>query len=258
MTGFGLETYGDSFSDVYDQWYENVTDADATAQFVARRTERGPVLEAGVGTGRLANPLLALGLAVIGIDTSHKMLSSWTTPSSSTRPHPIQADMCNLPFAAAGQAGGGAFGGALCAFNTLFNLPTAELQERFFYQVSRCLGARSPLIIEAMTGKDLTSSPASSVGISRLEVDRLVLSATVVDAAEQTITGQHVDITENGIKLRPWLLRWTTPQQMDAMATKAGLVLHERYANWNQDPFTESSEQHISVYLPTTQDPAAN
>ena len=29
--GYGPATYGDSFADVYDDWYADVTDADATA-----------------------------------------------------------------------------------------------------------------------------------------------------------------------------------------------------------------------------------
>ena len=32
--GFDAATYGDSFADVYDEWYPDVSDASATAEFV--------------------------------------------------------------------------------------------------------------------------------------------------------------------------------------------------------------------------------
>ncbi|MDA3038422.1 MAG: class I SAM-dependent methyltransferase, partial [Actinomycetota bacterium] len=62
MTHFGPETYGDSFADVYDDWYRDISDPEATAEFVSRRVGPGPVLELGVGSGRLVRPLVDRGL----------------------------------------------------------------------------------------------------------------------------------------------------------------------------------------------------
>ncbi|MCP3989790.1 MAG: class I SAM-dependent methyltransferase, partial [Actinomycetia bacterium] len=67
--------YGEAFADVYDEWYQDVTDAQETARFVAERCPTGLVVEIGVGTGRLATPLLDRGLTVIGVDASVSMLS---------------------------------------------------------------------------------------------------------------------------------------------------------------------------------------
>ena len=71
---FGPSTYGDSFADVYDDWYADVSDIDATVAAVARLADGGAVLELGVGTGRLALPLAATGTPVVGIDASQAML----------------------------------------------------------------------------------------------------------------------------------------------------------------------------------------
>lgn len=248
MTHFGPQTYGDSFADVYDQWYGQVTDAQATAAFVSRRALPGPILELGVGTGRLAIPLVERGHDVVGLDASPIMLAK--CPRSVT---PVLADMADLPFTPSIPAGNNrpatGFGAALCAFNTLFNLPSARAQGRFLNQVAQVLAPGAPLVIEAITGSDLIGSGDSSLGVSRIEPDKLVLSATMVDHTAQTITGQHVDITEEGIKMRPWLLRWTTPSQLDELAQEAGLKLFERYADWTQGSFSTSSELAISVYI---------
>ena len=72
--GYGADTYGESFADVYDDWYADVSDVDATVATIARLAGDGPVLELGVGTGRLAIPLAAAGVRVIGIDASPSML----------------------------------------------------------------------------------------------------------------------------------------------------------------------------------------
>ncbi len=250
MPSFGPETYGDAFADVYDDWYGEVSDADSTASFVGARAGAGPILELGVGTGRLVGPLLATEVGrrhgVVGIDASGPMLERCRAA------HPelplLRADLGALPFGAALQDGTAQhFGAALCAFNTLFNLDEGG-QRRLFERCGGTLRADGVLVIEALTGEGLGDGPASSVGVSRLEADALVLAATVVDADEQTIRGQHVDITEAGIRLRPWRVRWTTPSQLDDMAADAGLELAERFEDVTETRFGPDSGRHVSVY----------
>lgn len=234
--GFDPSTYGASFADVYDSWYSGITDAEATARFMAARCESASVLELGVGTGRLVDALQRAGLRVVGLDSSPDMLAA----SSAVAPL-VTADITALPLRT-----GATVGGALCAFNTLFNLPTAGLQQKVLAEVAAVVAG--PVVIEAMTGALLNEAETQSVGVSRLTAESVVLAATVVDHDAQTITGQHVDIGPAGITLRPWHLRWSTPLQLDAMAAESGLELVERYADWEETPFEESSEAHVSVY----------
>lgn len=241
VTDFGPGTYGDSFADVYDDWYHDISDPEATADFVVRRVGPGPVLELGVGSGRLVQPLINRGLAVVGIDASGAMLER--CQAALPQLALVQADLASLPI-------GGCIGGALCAFNTLFNLPSAEAQAALLRSLAAPLHPQGAIVIEALTGSALADGPRSSVGVSRLLTDRVVLSATVLDPTTQQIRGQHIDISEAGIRLRPWLLRWTTPEQLDGLADSVGLRLTERFAGWLEEPFTPESDGHVSVYRP--------
>ena len=243
MEGYRLDTYGEAFADVYDRWYAGVSDAAATARFVDARCGAGPVLELGVGSGRLARPLAALGRRVVGVDSSPAMLDRCGRHPDRGDVLLVRADMAELPLA-------GRFGAVLCAFNTLFNLPAVETQRRALAGARRLLGSDGVLVLEAITGDELEAGPRSSVGVTRMATDELVLTATLLDPGEQVISGQHVQITETGIRLRPWQLRRITPAQLDALAVEVGLRLVERVADWDGAAFTGSSDRHVSVYQP--------
>ena len=68
------------------------------------------------------------------------------------------------------------------------------------------------------------------------------------DIPSQTAWGQFVEIRADGIRLRPWKVRWSTPAELDEMAAAAGLVLVERHSSWDKDPFTQDSANHVSIY----------
>ena len=144
--------YGESFAEVYDEWYGKITDEIATAKFVAERCNELPVLELGVGTGRLAEPLCRAGVSVVGIDASAAMLARCAARGLGLSLSLIQADMAAL-------AVRGRFGAALIAFNTLFNLPSAAEQQLLFTQVHSLLDPDGVLIVEALDPAGLTDAP---------------------------------------------------------------------------------------------------
>jgi hypothetical protein len=92
-------------------------------------------------------------------------------------------------------------------------------------------------------------SPSSGlVEVSSMAVDRLVLRAYRQSAQANVFEGQHVEITEAGIRLRPWILSTAAPSELDAMAEAAGLALVERWAGWDRTPLSPMSNTHVSVY----------
>lgn len=245
MDGYGSTTYGDGFADVYDDWYADVSPPQATAAFLAGRV-RGLVIELGSGTGRLAGPLAAAGVPVIGLDASAAMLAR------SRHAHPavpvVAADMAEQPFRP------GIASGVLVAFNTLFNLPTTALQREALRQAAQLLTPEGVLVIEAFVptaaGADGAGPGRSDhVDVVRLDAGLVVLRVSRTDLAAGTVSGHHVELRDGEpVRLRPWHLRFTDPEGLDESAGAAGLVLVERVADWSGAPFDDGSDTHVSVY----------
>lgn len=63
----------DAIADLYDPWSRTVTE-DIGFYVAEARKARGPIVELGVGTGRIAVPIAAAGVPVIGVDSSAGML----------------------------------------------------------------------------------------------------------------------------------------------------------------------------------------
>src|SRR6266508_2950244 len=63
----------DAIARIYDPWSRSVTE-DVPFYLEEARRSGGPVVELGVGTGRIAVPIAAQGSRVIGVDSSPAML----------------------------------------------------------------------------------------------------------------------------------------------------------------------------------------
>jgi len=243
MEGYERSTYGDRFADVYDDWYPDVTDTDGCVELVAglAAAAGSSVVELGVGTGRLAVPLAGRGLRVTGVDASRAMLDRAAAKPGGEALRLVEADMAAPPL------GDERFGVVLLAYNTLFNLVAEGDQARCLGWAAVHLAPVGSLLVEAFVPE--ADRPTAEVVPREITADRVVLSVSRSDPDAQEAMGQYVDITEAGIRLRPWHVRWSTPAQLDAAADEAGLRLADRWAGWRHEPFTDESPVHVSRYV---------
>jgi SAM-dependent methyltransferase len=233
-------TYGDAFADVYDEWYAGVSDVAATVDRVLALTPAGGrVLELGVGTGRLAVPLADAGLEVWGVDASSAMLDQLRANDPAGRVNAVSGDM-------AGPLPAGPFDLVLVAYNTFFNLLTEETQRDCLFAVAEILTSGGSLLVEAFV-PDLTAEVVRHIE-PRLVGDAVVLDVSVRDPVAQTVRGQQVHLARDGVRLRPWRIRYLSPPQCDTLAAEAGLVLLDRWADWRATPFDEDAVRHVSRY----------
>jgi SAM-dependent methyltransferase len=249
MDGYGPTSYGDGFADVYDEWYTGLDEAGVAADVVgdlARRSAGGGrprVLELGVGTGRLAIPMLDRGLDVHGVDASSAMLERLRARDPDGRVTVTTGDMVD-------DQPEGPFDVVVVVYNTLFNLDSAERQAACFAAVGRRLRAGGAFVIEAFVPEDPPRDGAE-VDVRSMTASEVVLSVSTHDPSRQRAEGHFVHLADGApVRLRPWSIRYAPPAELDAMAAAAGLILDARWGNFHRRPFTEESERHVSVYIP--------
>jgi SAM-dependent methyltransferase len=236
-----LGSYGRSFADVYDAWYDDISDVAATVAHVHELSKRGRVLELGVGTGRIALPLVSAGLEVVGIDASEEMLDALRTKDAAKRVHAVLGDMADLPFAST-------FSLVLVAFNTLFNLAGHDRIETCFAEVARVLLPDGVFIVEAFVPPLPGEARDDCVSVREIRDDLVVLTAATRTHHDHSITGSHIEIGPAGVRLRPWRLCYATPAELDVFATNAGLELATRHGGWHAERYDHESTTHVSVY----------
>jgi len=243
MEGYRPESYGDRIADVYDELFGDVSDVPATVAFldslVAARPAR--ILELAVGTGRLAIPLAGLGHHVTGIDVSAAMLARLRSADGGHRVAAVHGDMVDdLP--------AGPFDVVFVAFNSLFMLTDPVRQQACFAAVATRLAPGSAFVVEVFVPWDPPRG-GSHVEVRSMTTDRVVLVASRTDPATQQVCGQFVELADGEpVRLRPYVLRYSQPSELDEWATAAGLRLAERHADVERSPFTDDSPFHVSVY----------
>ena len=246
MEGYDAATYGDRFADVYDDWYDDppATEATVTALVARARDAAGDrtpsVLELGVGTGRLALDLAHAGLDVTGLDASTAMLDRLAAKTGGDRVTTVVGDM-------AGPLPDGPFDLVVVARNTFFNLTSEEAQRACLAEVARVLAPGGRFVVEAFVPTD-DDGPTSSVEVRRITADRVLLFVDRHDPDAGEAWSSFVDISPDGIRLRPCLVRYLRPGALDALAEEAGLALDTLTEDWAGAPFDDASPAHVSSY----------
>lgn len=242
MSGeYDASTYGERMAEVYDQWVRVPKNADAVVAFLAGLAGRGPVLELGIGTGRIALPLSQRGVELHGIDASPSMVAKLKAKPGGDRIRITIGDFATVPVE-------GRFSLVFVVFNTFFGLLTQEDQIGCFEAVARHLVDDGLFVIEAFVPDLSRFDRGQRVEALSVDVEAVVLDASVHDRVAQRIVAQHVLMSNRGVQLYPVKLRYAWPSELDLMARLAGLRLRERWSGWNRERFSAASASHVSVY----------
>jgi trans-aconitate methyltransferase len=248
IDGYDATTYGDSFAEVYDQWYADLDDADFLESIVSSLPPQlVRVLELGVGTGRLVAQWLSLrptsGDTIIGIDSSAAMLQIAQEKNFPASVSFIRGDFSE-------QLPNGPFDVVFIGYNTLFNVPDEAALHSCIRNVALVLAPTGSLYIDAVIPNSTEASTHESM--QTMATGEEVLATSHHDPLSQRITGTFTHHgAEHGAHIRSWAVRYFTPPQLDAIAEKSGLSLFSRYADGRQTVFTSDSHRHISRYSPT-------
>jgi SAM-dependent methyltransferase len=208
-------------------------------RFLAGLAGRGPVLELGIGTGRIALPLSQRGVPVHGIDRSEAMVSR-------LRDKPGGAGIPVTIGDFATTRASGPFRLAYLVFNTIMNLTTQDEQVDCFGNVAAQLAPGGCFVIEVMV-PDLRRLPPGET-IRPFTVTPTRLGFDEYDVAAQGLVSHHYRVDGERVRTVSMPFRYVWPAELDLMARLAGLTLRERWSGWNREPFTSDAAAHVSVW----------
>ena len=215
---------------------------DPTVEFLAELAGSGPVLELGVGTGRVALPLAERGLQVHGIDLSPAMIARLRAKSGSDAIEVTIGDFATTRVS-------GSFSLAYLVFNTITNLITQDAQSGCFANVAEHLQPGGRFVIETSFPARYLMQPGEMLVPFLVTPTRLGFDE--YDVVTQTSISHHYRVAEGKLDVWSNPHRYVWPSELDLMARHAGMVLRERWETWTREPFTSTSPFHISVWEKT-------
>ncbi len=220
--------------------------------------EGGPVLELGVGTGRLAVPLAAAGHAVTGVDDDAAMLARAAARWARARPthgrsggglELVRADLLEVDL-------GARFGLAFLALNSLFLMGTYERQVAAVRALARHLRPGGLALVDVWlpSADELSAYDArlalewlrpdedgrqqvAKLGSARLDTSAATVSLTTLFDRWAT-DGGPVERTA-----RTDELRLVTAAELTAMAQAAGLGVEMLAGDYRMEPFGPGAER---------------
>ncbi|MGF7238853.1 MAG: class I SAM-dependent DNA methyltransferase [Frankia sp.] len=238
-------SYGNRVAEMYDELYSVVSrrsELAATVDFLRAHAGSGPVLELGIGTGRVALPLAAAGVTVVGIDASLPMLDRLRAKAGGPGIVVAVGDFADV------DAPGGPFSLVYTVFNTFFCLDSWAAQMRCFSNVSGALSPGGLFIMETFVPHPARFDGGSDGEVTDRAEDTVSLGVLMHDPGDQQVRINTLDLGPDGLCSYLVELRYAWPEQLDQMAGSAELELAERWGTWSGTAFTLQSAAHVSVW----------
>ena len=234
--------FGEAVAVRYDERYEPLASPEVVSpivDFLAGVAGEGPALELGIGTGRIALPLAARGVAVRGIDLSEAMVERLRA-----KPGGAELEVTIGDFARTRVEG--SFSLVYLVANTIMNLTTQDEQVACFQNAADHLGEGGCFVIEVLV-PGLQRLPVGE-RYQPFDVSSTHLGFDEIDVVTQRLTSHHFWIDDGKIQVFSPPFRYAWPSELDLMARLAGMSLRERWSGWKREPFTGESGKHVSVW----------
>lgn len=211
-----------------------------TVDFLADLVGSGPALELAIGTGRVAVPLAARGIAVSGIELSQPMIDQLRRKATSDQIPVVLGDMATASVP-------GQFSLVYLVFNTIGNLRTQPEQVACFRNAARHLAPGGHFVIELWV-PGIRRFPPGQAAVP-FHLDEQHAGFDTYDMATQQGTSHHYYRDDDGtVRYAATNFRYLWAGECDLMAQLAGLEFVRRVSDWDGSPFTSDSASHVSVW----------
>lgn len=211
-----------------------------TVDLLTRLAEGGRALELAIGTGRVAVPLAARGVPVVGIELSQPMVDQLRTKAEESQIPVVLGDMADA-------RADGEFTLVYLVYNTISNLLTQAEQVACFRNAARHLSAGGRFVVELWVPELRTLPPGREATVWAAETGYIGLDT--YDVLNQRVVSHHFTFGQgHEARLSRSPHRYIWPAELDLMAQLAGFELESRHADWAGSQFTADSRSHVSVY----------
>jgi SAM-dependent methyltransferase len=212
---------------------------DAAVDFIADIAGSGPILEFGIGTGRLALPLSRRGIRVAGIELSPAMATQLQLQEAASDIDVIVGDFATAQV-------GETFTLVYLVRNTITNLTTQDEQVECFRNAALHLKPGGLFVIENYIPELRRLPPGEKMHVFKATPTHIGVGE--YDVVNQIEISRHWWVIEEQLKTLSSSHRYVWPSELDLMARLAGMTLRERWRDWRSGLFTSESRSHISVW----------
>lgn len=242
------DSYGEAWAGFLDEWAAlngSVADPDLVDRLeqLARRQPDARVLELGIGTGFVAIPLAQRGIAVVGIDGSPEMLDCLQRNATGLPVEGALADFADFDLDET-------FGLVYFCSSSLYCLPTAAAQGSCLQSIARHLTPDGRFVIAAYLHDDAWYDADGRLEFVQSEGEgwRMQWSARHLPAEQRVLVTRTLHRDGQDDIVFPHQERYVTTEQLDDMATRAGLELLDRTGDWKDRAF-KGRGMHVSTYV---------
>ncbi|MCT9011636.1 class I SAM-dependent DNA methyltransferase [Streptomyces rhizosphaerihabitans] len=237
--------YAVDLADHYDDWFTPPTaTTDATVALLNRLAATapdGPLLELGIGTGRIALPLASLGHDLHGVDAAKAMVEQLRAKPGGAELAISIGDFSEVDHE-------GRFGVIYVVNGTFFELPSQEAQIRCLTRAAARLLPGGLFVLDAHLPEALAAGAGTGAQSVQTVSGDPVTRIRRIHPATQRYTSDYKVVDNGSVRHVRVAFRYASTGELDLMAATAGLQLRERFGGWSGVPFTDSSSYHVSVY----------
>lgn len=140
----------------------------------------------------------------------------------------------------------GAFSLVYLVYHALTCLLTQDAQVACFRNAARHLEPGGRFVVEVFVPELRRLPPGESA--RPFHVSERHVGFDTYDVVNQRLVSHHYTIADGRASTFRSPHRYVWPAELDLMGQLAGLVRAERWAGWDEAPFTESSGSHVSVW----------
>ena len=229
----------DAIARLYDPWSRSVTEDIPFYVEEARRAE-GPVVELGVGTGRIAVPIAAAGINVIGVDSSPGMLEVCRERAAAagveSRIDLRAGDLADPPV-------DGPVPLVICPFRSYLHLQNDRERRRALGAVRRLLPADGRFVFDVFAPAD--DDIAETHG-RWLEREPGIFERADWDTAARTLT---LSVRGEGDETTTMSLAWLSPLEWRMLLEESGFEIEACFGWFDRTPYS-GGEDAIWVARP--------